>query len=209
MKSDGGFVWACKNYDGDVQSDSVAQGYGSLGLMTSVLLGADGKTLEAEAAHGTVTRHFRMHQQGKETSTNPIGWCIFWKIILIHFNFNFWKFSVDFCVDSRLTSSSSTWHERSFERFCAGAWDCLRGDNRIRIHDQRFGDLRKRFKRVSKDFFSIKTLFSILLISASRPKTIWTRLISWTNWPKIWRIKSSVDRTKHSSPIFNRRQIME
>ena len=73
MKSDGGFVWACKNYDGDVQSDSVAQGYGSLGLMTSVLICPDGKTVESEAAHGTVTRHYRNHQQGKETSTNPIG----------------------------------------------------------------------------------------------------------------------------------------
>jgi isocitrate dehydrogenase len=73
MKSEGGFVWACKNYDGDVQSDSVAQGYGSLGMMTSVLICPDGKTVEAEAAHGTVTRHYRMHQQGKETSTNPIG----------------------------------------------------------------------------------------------------------------------------------------
>lgn len=73
MKSEGGFVWACKNYDGDVQSDSVAQGYGSLGMMTSVLICPDGKTVEAEAAHGTVTRHYRFHQQGKETSTNPIG----------------------------------------------------------------------------------------------------------------------------------------
>jgi len=73
MKSDGGFVWACKNYDGDVQSDSLAQGFGSLGLMTSVLISPDGKTVESEAAHGTVTRHFRDHQQGKETSTNPIA----------------------------------------------------------------------------------------------------------------------------------------
>jgi len=100
MKSEGGFVWACKNYDGDVQSDAVAQGrlatksssvecspkqsklliqycffvgYGSLGMMTSVLQCPDGKTVEAEAAHGTVTRHYRFHQQGKETSTNPIG----------------------------------------------------------------------------------------------------------------------------------------
>ncbi|KAF2346814.1 Isocitrate dehydrogenase NADP-dependent, partial [Trinorchestia longiramus] len=73
MKSSGGFVWACKNYDGDVQSDSVAQGFGSLGLMTSVLVCPDGRTLESEAAHGTVTRHYRQHQQGKETSTNPIG----------------------------------------------------------------------------------------------------------------------------------------
>ncbi|KAK3600343.1 hypothetical protein CHS0354_020010 [Potamilus streckersoni] len=73
MKSEGGFVWACKNYDGDVQSDSIAQGFGSLGMMTSVLVCPDGKTVEAEAAHGTVTRHYRQHQQGKETSTNPIG----------------------------------------------------------------------------------------------------------------------------------------
>nr|NVI74932.1 isocitrate dehydrogenase [Cucujiformia] len=70
MKSEGGFVWACKNYDGDVQSDSVAQGYGSLGLMTSVLITPDGKTVEAEAAHGTVTRHYRQYQKGQETSTN-------------------------------------------------------------------------------------------------------------------------------------------
>uniref|UniRef100_A0A3Q2YKL3 Isocitrate dehydrogenase [NADP] n=1 Tax=Hippocampus comes TaxID=109280 RepID=A0A3Q2YKL3_HIPCM len=73
MKSDGGFIWACKNYDGDVQSDSVAQGYGSLGMMTSVLICPDGRTVESEAAHGTVTRHYRQHQQGKETSTNPIA----------------------------------------------------------------------------------------------------------------------------------------
>ena len=72
MKWEGGFVWACKNYDGDVQSDTVAQGFGSLGLMTSVLLTPDGKTVEAEAAHGTVTRHYRQHQQGKETSTRPM-----------------------------------------------------------------------------------------------------------------------------------------
>lgn len=78
MKSTGGYVWACKNYDGDVQSDSVAQGYGSLGLMTSVLMTEDGKTIEAEAAHGTVTRHFRQHQQGKETSTNPIASIFAW-----------------------------------------------------------------------------------------------------------------------------------
>nr|NVI74953.1 isocitrate dehydrogenase [Cucujiformia] len=73
MKSEGGFVWACKNYDGDVQSDSVAQGYGSLGLMTSVLLSPDGQTVEAEAAHGTVTRHYRQFQRGEETSTNSIA----------------------------------------------------------------------------------------------------------------------------------------
>ena len=78
LKWEGGYVWACKNYDGDVQSDTVAQGYGSLGLMTSVLMTADGKTVEAEAAHGTVTRHFRQHQQGKPTSTNPIASIFAW-----------------------------------------------------------------------------------------------------------------------------------
>jgi isocitrate dehydrogenase len=78
LKWEGGFVWACKNYDGDVQSDSVAQGFGSLGLMTSVLLAPDGKTVEAEAAHGTVTRHYREHQQGRPTSTNPIASIFAW-----------------------------------------------------------------------------------------------------------------------------------
>ncbi|MDB2391101.1 NADP-dependent isocitrate dehydrogenase [Alphaproteobacteria bacterium] len=78
MKWDGGFVWACKNYDGDVQSDTVAQGFGSLGLMTSVLMTPDGKTVESEAAHGTVTRHYRQHQQGKATSTNPIASIFAW-----------------------------------------------------------------------------------------------------------------------------------
>uniref|UniRef100_A0A6P8QX08 Isocitrate dehydrogenase [NADP] n=2 Tax=Geotrypetes seraphini TaxID=260995 RepID=A0A6P8QX08_GEOSA len=84
MKSEGGFIWACKNYDGDVQSDSVAQGYGSLGMMTSVLVCPDGKTVEAEAAHGTVTRHFRMHQKGEETSTNPIASIFAWTRGLAH-----------------------------------------------------------------------------------------------------------------------------
>jgi isocitrate dehydrogenase len=78
LKWDGGFLWACKNYDGDVQSDTVAQGFGSLGLMTSVLLTPDGKTVEAEAAHGTVTRHYRLWQQGKDTSTNPIASIFAW-----------------------------------------------------------------------------------------------------------------------------------
>ncbi|NQV47844.1 MAG: NADP-dependent isocitrate dehydrogenase [Rhodospirillaceae bacterium] len=78
MKWEGGFVWACKNYDGDVQSDTVAQGFGSLGLMTSVLMTPDGKTIESEAAHGTVTRHYRQHQKGKETSTNPIASIFAW-----------------------------------------------------------------------------------------------------------------------------------
>lgn len=80
----GGFVWACKNYDGDVQSDVVAQGYGSLGLMTSVLYVGDGKTIEAEAAHGTVTRHFREYQKGNETSTNPVASIFAWTRGLSH-----------------------------------------------------------------------------------------------------------------------------
>ncbi len=84
LKWEGAFVWACKNYDGDVQSDTVAQGFGSLGLMTSVLVTPDGKTLEAEAAHGTVTRHYRQHQQGKKTSTNPIASIFAWTRGLAH-----------------------------------------------------------------------------------------------------------------------------
>ena len=84
MKWSGKYIWACKNYDGDVQSDTMAQGYGSLGLMTSTLLTPDGKVMEAEAAHGTVTRHFRMHQQGEETSTNPIASIFAWTRGLAH-----------------------------------------------------------------------------------------------------------------------------
>src|ERR671935_1850852 len=84
LKWEGGIVWACKNYDGDVESDVVAQGFGSLGLMTSVLMTPDGRTVEAEAAHGTVTRHYRMHQQGKETSTNPIASIFAWTRGLAH-----------------------------------------------------------------------------------------------------------------------------
>ncbi len=84
LKWNGGFVWGCKNYDGDVQSDIVAQGFGSLGLMTSVLMSPDGKTVEAEAAHGTVTRHYRLHQQGQETSTNPIASIFAWSRGLLH-----------------------------------------------------------------------------------------------------------------------------
>ena len=84
MKWSGGFVWACKNYDGDVQSDTVAQGFGSLGMMSSVLVTPDGRTVEAEAAHGTVTRHYRQHQQGKETSTNPIASIFAWTQGLLH-----------------------------------------------------------------------------------------------------------------------------
>ena len=108
MKWLGKYIWACKNYDGDVQSDTVAQGYGSLGLMTSVLLAPDGRTMEAEAAHGTVTRHFRMHQQGKETSTNPIASIFAWTRGLAHrgkldSNDELIKFSKtleEVCVDS-------------------------------------------------------------------------------------------------------------
>ncbi len=84
MKWSGGFVWACKNYDGDVQSDTVAQGFGSLGMMSSILVTPDGKTVEAEAAHGTVTRHFRQHEQGRETSTNPIASIFAWTGGLAH-----------------------------------------------------------------------------------------------------------------------------
>ena len=84
MKWNGNYIWACKNYDGDVQSDTIAQGFGSLGLMSSVLMSPDGKTIEAEAAHGTVTRHYRMHQQGKETSTNPIASIFAWARGLYH-----------------------------------------------------------------------------------------------------------------------------
>jgi isocitrate dehydrogenase len=84
MKWNGGFIWACKNYDGDVQSDTVAQGFGSLGMMSSVLITPDGKTVEAEAAHGTVTRHYRQHQQGNETSTNPIASIFAWTRGLAH-----------------------------------------------------------------------------------------------------------------------------
>ncbi len=107
MKWSGKYIWACKNYDGDVQSDTVAQGYGSLGLMTSVLLAPDGKTMEAEAAHGTVTRHYRMHQEGKETSTNPIASIFAWTRGLAHRgkldgNENLIKFSTTLekvCID--------------------------------------------------------------------------------------------------------------
>jgi isocitrate dehydrogenase len=84
LKWEGGFVWACKNYDGDVQSDTVAQGFGSLGLMTSVLMTPDGKTVEAEAAHGTVTRHYRQWQRGEKTSTNPIASIFAWTRGLAH-----------------------------------------------------------------------------------------------------------------------------
>ncbi|XP_049850067.1 uncharacterized protein LOC126320762 [Schistocerca gregaria] len=103
MKSNGGYIWACKNYDGDVQSDSIAQGFGSLGLMTSTLLASDGKTLVAEAAHGTVTRHYRLHQQGKETSTNPIASIFAWSRGLAH------RAKLD--SNSRLTTFASNLEE--------------------------------------------------------------------------------------------------
>lgn len=115
MKWNGAFVWACKNYDGDVQSDSVAQGFGSLGMMTSTLLTPDGKVMEAEAAHGTVTRHFRMHQQGKKTSTNPIASIFAWtrglefrgklddNKELIHFCQTLEKVCVDVVQSGRMT----------------------------------------------------------------------------------------------------------
>ena len=108
LKWEGNFIWACKNYDGDVQSDSVAQGYGSLGLMTSVLMTPDGNTIEAEAAHGTVTRHFRNHQKGLETSTNPIASIFAWSRGL-HFRgkfddneslMNFSKKLEDTCIET-------------------------------------------------------------------------------------------------------------
>ena len=113
MKWSGKYIWACKNYDGDVQSDTVAQGYGSLGLMTSVLLAPDGRTMEAEAAHGTVTRHYRMHQQGKETSTNPIASIFAWTRGLAHrgkldTNYELIKFSKtleDVCINCVETGS--------------------------------------------------------------------------------------------------------
>jgi len=84
IKWNGNYVWACKNYDGDVQSDTIAQGFGSLGLMTSVLMTPDGKTIESEAAHGTITRHYRMHQEGQKTSTNPIASIFAWTRGLSH-----------------------------------------------------------------------------------------------------------------------------
>ncbi|MBV8074476.1 MAG: NADP-dependent isocitrate dehydrogenase, partial [Candidatus Eremiobacteraeota bacterium] len=105
LKWHGKIVWACKNYDGDVQSDTIAQGYGSLGLMTSVLMTPDGKTVEAEAAHGTVTRHFRLHQQGKETSTNPIASIFAWTRGLSH------RGKLD-------ATPEVTWFAETLERVC-------------------------------------------------------------------------------------------
>jgi isocitrate dehydrogenase len=105
LKWEGGYVWACKNYDGDVQSDTVAQGFGSLGLMTSVLMSPDGRTVEAEAAHGTVTRHFRQHQRGEQTSTNPIASIFAWTRGLAH------RGKLDNTPDV-------TWFAETLERVC-------------------------------------------------------------------------------------------
>ena len=116
MKWSGGYVWACKNYDGDVQSDTVAQGYGSLGLMTSVLMTPDGDTVEAEAAHGTVTRHYREHQKGKETSTNSIASIFAWTRGLTH------RAKLD--NNPQLAKFADT-----LEKVCVD-------DRRVRLHDQ-------------------------------------------------------------------------
>jgi len=131
MKTDGGFVWACKNYDGDVQSDSLAQGFGSLGLMTSVLVCPDGKTVEAEAAHGTVTRHYRDHQQGKETSTNPIASIFAWTRGLAH------RAKLD--NNTALTKFSTSLEEACIETVEAGHMTkdlalCIHGDGLKREH---------------------------------------------------------------------------
>jgi len=131
MKTDGGFVWACKNYDGDVQSDSLAQGFGSLGLMTSVLVCPDGKTIEAEAAHGTVTRHYRDHQNGKETSTNPIASIFAWTRGLAH------RAKID--NNSALEKFSNTLEKVCVETVEAGFMTkdlalCIHGDKLKREH---------------------------------------------------------------------------
>ena len=116
LKWSGGYVWACKNYDGDVQSDTVAQGYGSLGLMTSVLMTPDGQTVEAEAAHGTVTRHYREHQKGKETSTNSIASIFAWTRGLSH--------------RAKLDNNAE------LAKFADDAGEGLRRHRRGRLHDQ-------------------------------------------------------------------------
>ncbi len=116
LKWSGGYVWACKNYDGDVQSDTVAQGFGSLGLMTSVLLTPDGQTVEAEAAHGTVTRHYREHQKGKETSTNSIASIFAWTRGLAH------RAKLD--------------DNEALAKFSGDAGEGLRRHGRGRLHDQ-------------------------------------------------------------------------
>ncbi|XP_022905378.1 isocitrate dehydrogenase [NADP] cytoplasmic [Onthophagus taurus] len=132
MKSEGGFVWACKNYDGDVQSDSVAQGYGSLGLMTSVLVCPDGKTVEAEAAHGTVTRHYRLHQKGQETSTNSVASIFAWTRGLLH------RAKLD--NNTALTKFANTLEEVCIETIEAGYMTkdlaiCIKGMNNVKRSD--------------------------------------------------------------------------
>jgi isocitrate dehydrogenase len=119
LKWNGGFVWACKNYDGDVQSDTLAQGFGSLSMMTSVLLTPDGKTVETEAAHGTVTRHYRQHQQGRETSTNLIASIFAWTAG---------------CVIAALSTTLPRWF--ALPRI----WKGLHRHRRGRRHDPRSGD---------------------------------------------------------------------
>ena len=131
LKWSGGYVWACKNYDGDVQSDIVAQGFGSLGLMTSVLMTPDGKTVEAEAAHGTVTRHYREHQKGKETSTNSIASIFAWTRGLAH------RAKLD--------------DNEALARFAVDAGEGLRRHGRSRLHDQGPGAARRRPAEVAVD----------------------------------------------------------
>lgn len=131
LKSSGGIIWACKNYDGDVQSDIVAQGFGSLGLMTSVLMTADGKTVEAEAAHGTITRHYRLHQQGKETSSNPIASIFAWSRGLFY--------RAKFDKNDALTTFSKTLEEVCVATVEAGKMTkdlavCIHGANVDRKH---------------------------------------------------------------------------
>ena len=131
LKWSGGYVWACKNYDGDVQSDTVAQGFGSLGLMTSVLMTPDGKTVEAEAAHGTVTRHYREHQKGKETSTNSIASIFAWTRGLAH------RAKLDDNAD--------------LAKFADDAREGLRRHRRGRLHDQGPGAARRRRAEMALD----------------------------------------------------------
>jgi len=132
LKAEGGFVWACKNYDGDVQSDTVAQGYGSLGMMTSVLMCPDGKTIEAEAAHGTVTRHYRVHQKGQETSTNPIASIFAWTRGLAH------RGKLD--ENEQLTKFANTLEEVCVETIENGSMTkdlaiCIKGMNNVQRSD--------------------------------------------------------------------------
>ena len=131
LKWSGGYVWACKNYDGDVQSDTVAQGFGSLGLMTSVLMTPDGKTVEAEAAHGTVTRHYRQHQKGEETSTNSIASIFAWTRGLAH--------------RAKLDGNAE------LERFAETLEKVVRRHRRVRLHDQGPGAAGRRRPALAVD----------------------------------------------------------